>query len=588
MEAHQQIPYLREAVVFLVATVAIVPLFQRLRASPVLGYLAIGALIGPYGLGRLAEIHPWLGYFVIADADLVRRFAELGIVLLLFVIGLGLSVDRVWSMRRTVFGLGLAQVLVCGGAIGLAAWTLGTAPPAATVLGACLAMSSTAVVVQLLTERGEIATRLGRAAIAVLLFQDLAVVPILFLLSVLGGDGTHGVLPELGIALARAIVAVGLILALGRLLLRPVFRRIAQLRSQGLFVALSLLAVIGTGWLTGMAGLSMALGAFLAGLVLAETEFRHQIEMEIAPFKELLLSLFFVSIGMTIDLLVMAAHILPLVLAVIGLFAVKALIIAALGRAFRLPAHVALPLGLLLGQGGEFGFLIVGLAIINGVLPAETGRFAAMAVALTMALTPLAALLARIVERRLRRHVRHHDSPEPPEDLGDLDGHVVIAGMGRVGEVVAMALEARQMPYVAVDLDAAGVARQRKEGRLVYFGDASRHELLARLGLERAAAVVITLDDPDIACRSIGCLRDNWPDLRIYARARDAEHARLLLDTGATHVVPETVEASLQLAEHVLEDLGVSKDTADELVDELRGEILVALREAQKEQAPRA
>ncbi|MCC7048509.1 MAG: cation:proton antiporter [Alphaproteobacteria bacterium] len=588
MEAHQQIPYLREAVVFLVATVAIVPLFQRLRASPVLGYLAIGALIGPRGLGRLAESHPWLGHFVIADAELVRRFAELGIVLLLFVIGLGLSVERVWTMRRAVFGLGLAQVLACGGAIGGAAWGLGIEPPAATVLGACLALSSTAVVVQLLSERGETATRLGRAAIAVLLFQDLAVVPILFLVGVLGGDGAHGVLPELGIALARAILAVALILALGRLLLRPVFRRIAALRSQGLFVALSLLAVIGTGWLTGLAGLSMALGAFLAGLVLAETEFRHQIEMEIAPFKELLLSLFFVSVGMSIDLLEMAAQFLPLVLAVIGLFAVKTLVIAGLGRAFRLPAHVALPLGLLLGQGGEFGFAIVGLATVTGVMPAETGRFAAMAVALTMALTPFAALLARAAERRLRRRVHHHDSPEPPEDLGDLDGHVVIAGMGRVGGVVAMALEARQMPYVAVDLDAVEVARQRKQGRPVYFGDAARHELLARLGLERAAALVITLDAADVACRVLASLRDDWPDLKIYARARDTDHARLLLDNGATQVVPETVEASLQLAEHVLEDLGVPRDAADELVDALRGEILAAVKEDAKERVPRA
>lgn len=588
MELHTGLPYLREAVVFLVATVAVVPLFQRLRASPVLGYLAIGAIVGPHGLGRLAQDRPWLAYVVIADVDHVQRFAELGVVLLLFVIGLGLSIDRVWRMRRAAFGLGLAQVAFCGAAIAAVAWSWGNPPPVAIVLGACLALSSTAIVVQLLAERAETATRTGRAAIAVLLFQDLAVVPILFLVGVLGGERSGSLAVEFAVAVAKAAVAIGLILALGRLLLRPLFRRIAALRSQDLFVALTLLAVIGTAWLTGAAGLSMALGAFLAGLVLAETEFRHQIEMEIAPFKGLLLSLFFVSVGMTIDPLAVAGQMTELAAAVAGLLALKAALIVVLALAFGLPPAVALPLGLLLSQGGEFGFLVVGQAVANGLMPPPVGKFMVMVVALTMAATPFLALLAHAGERRLRAARPPGTLPEPSEDIGDLEGHVVIAGMGRVGSLVGKVLEARQTPMVGVDLDAAEVARQRRAGRLVFFGDAARRDLLARLGLDRAAAVVITLNDWDAVCRVLDRLRADWPELKIYARARDAEHARLLLERGATHVVPETVEASLQLAERVLEDMGLPQETADGLIDAQRSEILAALESAPGKPAPPA
>jgi CPA2 family monovalent cation:H+ antiporter-2 len=588
VEPHTGLPYLREAVVFLVATVAVVPLFQRLRASPVLGYLAIGAIVGPHGLGRLAQDHPWLAYVVIADVDHVQRFAELGVVLLLFVIGLGLSIDRVWRMRRAAFGLGLAQVAVCGAAIAAVAWSWGNPPPVAIVLGACLALSSTAIVVQLLAERAETATRTGRAAIAVLLFQDLAVVPILFLVGVLGGERSGSLAVEFAVAVAKAAVAIGLILALGRLLLRPLFRRIAALRSQDLFVALTLLAVIGTAWLTGATGLSMALGAFLAGLVLAETEFRHQIEMEIAPFKGLLLSLFFVSVGMTIDPLAVAGQMTALAAAVAGLLALKAAIIVVLALAFGLPPAVALPLGLLLSQGGEFGFLVVGQAVANGLMPPPVGKFMVMVVALTMAATPFLALLAHAGERRLRAARPPGTLPEPSEDIGDLEGHVVIAGMGRVGSLVGKVLEARQTPMVGVDLDTAEVARQRRAGRLVFFGDAARRDLLARLGLDRAAAVVITLNDWDAVCRVLDRLRADWPELKIYARARDAEHARLLLERGATHVVPETVEASLQLAERVLEDMGLPQETADGLIDAQRAEILAALESAPGKPAPPA
>lgn len=578
MQAHPEIPFLRELLVFLVAAVTIVPLFQRLRASPVLGYLAVGILIGPLGLGRMVEAYPWLGYGVIADLEQAQAFGELGIVFLMFVIGLELSAERLWTMRRAVFGLGLAQVATCGAAIGLLAWAWGNAPPAALLLGLCLAMSSTAVVLQLLSERGELNTRLGRATVAILLFQDLAVVPILFLVGMLGGETSGPVWIEFGLAVGRALATIALILAAGRWLLRPLFHRIAGLRNQELFVALCLLAAIGTAAITGLAGLSTALGALLAGVVLAETEYRHQIEAEIAPFKGLLIGLFFVSVGMSVDVLVIADYFLQVAMSVFGLFAIKAVLIAGLARLFRQPWHVAAPAGLLLGQGGEFGFLIVNMAVGNGAMPAETGKFVVLTVALTMVLTPLAALLARRLADYLRQRGEAERLSDSEPAIAAMEGHVVLAGLGRVGVAVATALEARRQPFVAVDHNADEVARARAAGKLAFFGDASRTEFLRRLGMDRAAALVVTLDDPAAVKRLVEEARKEWPDLPVFARGHDTEHARALMALGAHQVVPEIVEASLQLAARVLEGVGVAESATDDVIDQMRADELKALK----------
>jgi monovalent cation:proton antiporter-2 (CPA2) family protein len=350
MAGDGDISYLREVVVYLVAALIVVPLFLRLRASPLLGYLAVGVLIGPYGLGRLAESYNWVGWVAVWDATHAAHVAELGVVFLMFMIGLELSAERLWQMRRAVFGLGSAQVLVCGLAIGISVWLLGHPPTSAVVLGACLALSSTAVVFQLLGERGEIATRLGRTCVAILLFQDLAVAPMLVLAGIAGGDRGGGVPMELALALAKTVAMVAAIGLAGRFLLRPLFQRIAVLHSQQMFLALTLLVVIGAAWTSGRLGLSMALGALLAGLVLAKTEFRHQIEADMAPFKDLLLGLFFISVGMSIDLAVAVGQWVWLIAAVVGLGVLKAAIIAGLCFAFGLSASVAVPAGLLLGQ----------------------------------------------------------------------------------------------------------------------------------------------------------------------------------------------------------------------------------------------
>ncbi|MCK6453201.1 MAG: monovalent cation:proton antiporter-2 (CPA2) family protein [Alphaproteobacteria bacterium] len=578
MTATDDIPNLREAVVFLVATLAIVPLFLRLRASPVLGYLAVGALIGPYGLGRLAEDHPWLGYVAIADVKRVAHVAELGVVFLMFMIGLELSGTRLWQMRRAVFGLGTAQMVASAAVVGLVAAAWGHAPSTAVILGAALAMSSTAVVMQLLTERGEIATRLGRTCVAILLFQDLAVAPILVLAGIAGSDSGRGLPAELGFALLKTAAVVVVIVLAGRFALRPLFHRVARLRSQQMFVALTLLAAIGTAWASGWLGLSMALGALLAGLALAETEFRHQIETEISSIKDLLLGLFFISVGMGMDLAVVAEAWTWLASSVVGLFAIKAAIIVALCLAFGLPAHVALPAGMLLGQAGEFGFVVIGLAIGSGAVPAPVGQFMLLVIALTMAVTPLAALLARRIEDLLRARDGARELGPDAAEIGELEGHVIIAGFGRVGRMVARFLDAQEIDYVALDLDATSVAFCRARGLPVYYGDAGRAELLKRVASDRATALVLTVDDPAVAGRVLQQVRRDWPSLKVYARSRDAPHSRELLAMGASEVVPETVEASLQLAGRVLEGVGVPDDAVDDLIDRMRQRELDLIR----------
>lgn len=570
MNGDGDIPYLREAVVFLVAALIVVPLFLRLRVSPLLGYLAVGMLIGPYGLGRLAESYGWIGYVAVWDVTHVRHVAQLGVVFLLFMIGLELSAERLWQMRRAVFGLGSAQVLVCGVIIGLCAWAWGNTPSVSVVLGACLALSSTAVVVQLLNERGEIATRLGRTCVAILLFQDLAVAPMLVLVGIGGVAGERDLMGELALAFVKTAGVVIVIVLAGRWLLRPFYRRIAALRSQQMFLALTLLAVIGTAWLSGRFGLSMALGALLAGIVLAETEFRHQIETEMSAFKDLLLGLFFISVGMSIDLAVAAQQWMWLIVAMLGLGVIKAVVIAALCRAFGRPAAVAIPAGLLLGQAGEFGFVIVGMAMRNELLPAPVGQFMLVLVALTMVATPLVALLADRVEHGLRAREHKRELGPDAEEVGDLDGHVIIAGFGRVGRMIAHFLEQHDIDYVALDTNAAAVSQCRGRGLPIYFGDASRAELLGRVGAERAAALVVTVDDPSVAGHLVEQVRRDWPSLKLYVRTRDAAHSRDMLSLGANEVVPEAVEASLQLAGRVLEGVGVPDEAVDTLIERTR------------------
>jgi CPA2 family monovalent cation:H+ antiporter-2 len=567
MHAEASIPHLREIIVFLVAAGIVLPLVQRLRVNPVLGYLAVGGAIGPFGLGLLAADVPALARIVIADLEGVRNLAELGIVFLLFTIGLEVSLDRLWAMRRLVFGLGALQVCVTGAAIAAIALAFGNSVPAATVFGAALALSSTAIAVQILVQARRLATPLGRASFAILLTQDLAVVPILFLVGMLAAEPGAGVAAELAAALAKAGLAIAGIYAAGRLVLRPALHVVAQARSREMFMAAILLVVLGTAMLTAMAGLSMALGAFLAGLLLAETEFRHEIEVDLEPFKGLMLGLFFVSVGMGIDWRLVAEMPVRLLASVAGLILLKAGIVAALCRAFGLPRHTALEAGLLLGQAGEFAFIVVGMALTLGLVDAAAGQFMLIVAGLSMLATPPVAALARRVASRLERGAA---PAAPATEIEPQDGHVVIAGFGRVGRVLAATLQAEAVPYLALDTDAAAVARARAEGLPVFYGDVSRLDMLARAHVGEASAIVLTMDDFAAAERILRGIRLRWTNVPVFVRARDTAHARLLIAAGASSAVPETVEASLQLAGRVLEGLGVGEDIVRRRLDHQR------------------
>ncbi|MDT7952213.1 MAG: cation:proton antiporter [Acetobacteraceae bacterium] len=542
---------MREALVVLGAAAIVIPLLHRLRLSPVVGYMLVGLLAGPSGLGALAHWWTPLGLITIADRARIEPVAELGVVLLMFAIGLEMSWQRIVSLRRLVFGLGAGQVLLCTGALAALAAAFGVATGPAVIGGLALAMSSTATVTQVLADERRIASLAGRASFAVLLFQDLAVVPILFLLGMLGGGrgGLAGLLGAIGEAVA-AIVALALI---GRLGLRPLFRSVARTDSPELFMAACLLVVLATGLAAASAGLSMALGALIAGVLLAETEYRRQIEVTVEPFKGLLLGVFLISVGLRLDLARLAEApglVLGGVLAVVG---VKAAITFGLARAFRVRGGAALQAALLLGPGGEFGFVIIGLAASFGLLPAGLDRSLFLITALSMAAIPSLSWAGR----RLAPRPRPTASPDllPPSDPAG--GGVIIAGFGRVGRVVAAMLDAHAIPWVALDSDIGRVSEGRKARASVFYGDMTQPALLNSVGLHTARALVVTIDDRSRADTIVQIARAARPDLLIVVRARDATHAAQLYGAGATDAVPETIEASLQLSEAVLVDLGI-------------------------------
>ncbi len=577
MEEHG-IPYLREIVLFLIASGIIVPMLHRLRVSPVLGYLIIGGIIGPFGLGMFVEDIGWLSYAVISDLKGVQALAELGVIFLLFMIGLDLSLDRLWAMRRWVFGLGSLQILITGSIIGAIAWGFGNSPAASIVLGACLALSSTAIVMQLLIERRQLASPMGRSSFSILLMQDLAVVPILFLVGVLGSQAQDDVGMALLFSLGKAVLIIVGIYVLGRLVIRPLFHMVARARSVEMFMAATLLMVIGASAVTGMAGLSMALGAFLAGLLLAETEFRHEIEVDIEPFKGLLLGLFFMSVGMGIDYRVVGELAIWIIASVVGLFALKTAITSSLCLVFGLPRHTSLETGLLLGQGGEFAFVVVGLAMTLGLIPGDVGQFMLIVTGISMVITPLVASASSRLVKRLEPTSATVSHEGDIEQVGGLEGHVVVAGFGRVGQILGRTLDADAIAYVAIDTDANSVAAAREQGMPVYFGNASRLEMLRRAHLDKASALVVTMDNVAAAEHVVKVVHAEWPHLAIVARARDAAHASRLLGSGATEVIMETIEASLQLSGRILELMGSPDEVSRRRIDAQREQELAAVR----------
>lgn len=570
---HHYAEVLQDFIVFLAVAGILVPLMKRLALSPVLGFIVIGVIIGPNGLGQFAETLPALSFITISDAQGIAIFAELGVVFLLFMIGLELSFERLSAMRGLVFGLGGAQVAITGLAIGLIAYAFGNSAEAATLIGACLALSSTAIVTQLLIENKRLATPVGRSSFSVLLFQDLAVVPILFLASAFGGESGGGVLSGLGFALFEAVVVIALIVVIGRIIVRPLLHSVGAAQSRELFMAVVLLAIIGTATLTERAGLSLALGAFLAGLLLAETEYRHQIEVDVEPFKGLLLGLFFLSVGMSLDIGEIAGDPLTIFASVVGLYALKSAILYALARAAGLPRAVAVETSLLLGQGGEFAFVVLSLALALGVVAEPVVQFMLVVTILTMLATPFVARAARAMGARLAS-----SGPEAPDGAltppqtqpGTLGEHVVIAGYGRIGQLLGDLLGEQRIPYVALDLDVATVSKLRALDSAVYYGDAKDPHILEKLSVENAAALVVTMDDHKASEQIVAAAAERWPHIPIVVRARDKPHALRLLATGAGSVVLETVEASLDLAEIVFARTGIGSEAARQIVADRR------------------
>ena len=578
MDAHGNFPFLKETILFLALSGVLMPLLSRLRINPVLGFLSVGVLLGPYGLASLAGTWPVLSWFTFARPEDVEFLAELGVIFLMFMIGLEMSVERLWSMRRLVFGLGGLQVVLSAAAVGGLALWFGNSIEAAVILGVVLAFSSTAIVMQLLIQRRELGTPLGQSTFAILLFQDLAVVPLLVLISILGASSGEGSFASLlGSAVVKGVLTVVLIYLIGRRVVRPLFHQITVEKQPDTFTALTLLTTLGVAALTWYAGLSMALGALLAGLIIAETEFRHEVEITIEPFKGLLMGLFFMSVGMGIDLRALLAEPLWIPLSVVGLLAMKALIIFVLLRVFGLSWGRSAEGGLLLGQGGEFAFIVIGMALALGLLERQVGQFMLIVVGVSMLVAPVVARLGQSLGDNIDRRA----APPAPEDMevGELGGHVIIAGYGRVGQMVGQMLAEQGVAFVAIENDAQLIAHQRKAGVPLVFGDASRPELLRKLRIDQARAVVLTMDHTAAAIHAVQGIRRLMPMMRIIARARDEKHALLLREAGASVVVPETLESSLKLTGWVLETLGVPPDAALRLVEQERERRIVALRD---------
>lgn len=554
MAGSSDISVFKDALIVLGTAAVVAPVVHRLKISPVLGFFAVGAALGPHGLGRLAEYSRAIDWLTVTGERQIAFIADLGIVFLLFFIGLELSMRRLLTMRRLVFGLGGAQVLLTTLAMSFAGLWLGLPPAAALIVGACLALSSTAIVMEILSGQRRMMSTTGRTSFAILLAQDLAVVPLLFLVTALGtAAATASVAQGVVIALVEAAVAVAVIAIVGRLLLKPLFRLAAGSDNPEFFMAATLLIAVGSGVIAAGAGLSMALGAFVAGLLLAETEYRRAVEAMIDPFRGLLLGVFFFSVGMKIDLAFIWREPLLVFGGLLAMIALKSLLLVPLCRLFGVPWSNSAETALLLAPGGEFAFIGIGLAVQFGLVAASVSTGVLAVVSLTMVALPFIALLARRVGKGVALKTSAAAPDLPPEDHAR---RVIVVGHGRVGQLVCGLLDEHGIPYLAVDRDTASVNRWRQLGRPIYFGDASNPLFLQRCGIEEARGVIVTIDT-DAVDDVVRAVRSRRPDVMIVARAHDEQHARHLYTLRVTDTVPETVEASLQLAESSLVGLGV-------------------------------
>lgn len=554
-------PVMSDALVILGAAGIVIPVFNRYRITPVIGFILVGLLVGPFGLGRHVFDHPWLSYLTITDPDGLDVFAEFGIILLLFSIGLELSFARLWDMRRMVFGLGSLELIVTGSALTFILATIGQSFSGALALGLALALSSTALVLKIT----DTTTPVGRAALAMLLFEDIALVPIIFLLGALAPHAGDGIGDLLGTLMWGGAAIAGLLI-LGRYLLPPLFAQAARTKSPELFLAASLLVVILASLATAATGLSPIVGALVAGLLIAETEYHSEVEQIIEPFKGLALGVFLITIGMSIDLQVVWDNLAPILIATTGVILLKAVVTGLLLRLMGARRGTATETGILMSSPSETTLIVLGAAGSAELIQPGTGQFWQIVTALGLTITPLLSMIGKVMGRRV-------DGVDVPEPAADEQGpRAIIVGFGRVGRLVADMLRVHGRPYHAIDSDADFVAEGRRQGYHVSFGDARRGDAMIRLGAAQAAAIIVTMDEPVTAQRIVRKLRVQFPDLPIIVRARDAEHAAQLYRAGATHAVPETLESSLQLSEAALVETGVAMGPVIASIHEKRDE----------------
>jgi CPA2 family monovalent cation:H+ antiporter-2 len=541
-------PVLSDALVILGAAGIVIPVFARFRITPIIGFILIGVAVGPFGLGSLVERVPWLTHITITNPEVLAPFADFGIVLLLFAIGLELSFNRLWQLRKLVFGLGALELLIIGSSLallfglsGMLAWS------GALALGFALAFSSTAMVLPISGTR----TPVGRAALSMLLFEDIMIVPIIFLLGALApnaqGEGWEGMITTLW----QGGLVIAVLLVVGRFALPRLFAQAARTKSPELFLAASLLVVIGASLATAITGLSPIVGALIAGLLIAETEYHTEVELIMEPFKGLALGVFLITVGMSINLVEIGAQIGTLAVAVVGVLVFKAIVTGILLRLMGARRGTAAETGVLMASPSETTLIVLAAATSALVIDPETARFWQTVTAIGLTVTPLLARLGAVIARKV------DGAPADIVDDGD-EPRTIIVGGGRVGRLVADMMRVHGQPYVMIDSNPDLILEAKRDGYRAVFGDAARGDALARLGVESAPAVVLTMDEPVLAQRLVTKLRREYPELLIVARARDPDHAAALYRAGASHAVPETLEASLQLSEAVLVDIGVA------------------------------
>lgn len=553
---------LQESVIYLLAAIVTVPISRRLGLGSVLGYLAAGIIIGPFGVA------------LIRDPEHILHFAELGVVFLLFIVGLELQPSRLWVLRKMVFGLGSAQVLVSVVVISAIALTLGLPRSTAIVIGLILALSSTAFVLQMLAEKKQLTTLHGRAAFSILLFQDLAAIPLIALLPMLGTTSDRADGFDLTQAGVMAITIVGLIVG-GRLLLRPVFQFAAGSKTPEIFTATALMVVIGAALLVQFSGMSMVLGAFLAGMLLADSEYRHQLEADIAPFKGLLLGLFFIAVGMSVNIGLLLESPLRILLIVALLMLAKAAVLFPLARLFGLcDSRSAMSLAAVMSQGGEFAFVLFGIAARERLIPSGLIDELILAVAVSMLLTPFAYLLTE----RAGRLMQAAEDPQY-DNMEHTHGDIIIAGFGRVGQIVARMLRIVGRPFTALEIDSSQVDVVRRYGSIVHYGDASRLDILRAAGAEHATHFVLAIDDIEASVRTAEAVIRNFPNLKIIARARNRRHAYTLMDLGIEHIFRETLFSSIEMSASVLKSIGFNDEETLRVTSSFRERDARLLRE---------